>query len=221
MRDYCFVAQPFDNDAFDQRFDDIIFPVVKECGLECYRVDRDSAVVVPADAIEEKITKAKLVIVDITKDNPNVWFELGYAEAMRKTVIMVCSDERQQPFPFDIRHKRIITYRTRSQSDFEEYKKNLIRTIRARCDIQNPAHKEFVLTDEEIFILRFIARDQLSIHAITPEEKILKASLDAESVKDCLVVLMKAGLLEYNYSTDNHENYYHVTDKAEKYLLGR
>lgn len=53
--------------------------------------------------IEEKIKAAAICIADITLDNPNVWYEVGYAMASNKTIILICSDERVGNYPFDIR----------------------------------------------------------------------------------------------------------------------
>lgn len=221
MKDYCFVAQPFDRDMFDERYTDIIEPVVISCGLECYRVDRDSSVDIPVNSMEERIAKASLVIAEITEDNPNVWYELGYAFALGKPVVMVCSDERKPPYPFDIQHKSILAYRTRSPKDYERYKEELRNAIRARYQGAALGASHEALTDEEMLILKFIARDQKNIHAITPEEKILRSRMDRDMVLDCLRVLTNGGYLEYIYSTDGQDSYYHVTEKAEKLLFRR
>lgn len=221
MKDYCFVAQPFDSDAYDDRYSDIIEPVVRSCGLECYRVDQDSAVDIPVFSMEDRIEKAKLVIVEISEDNPNVWYELGYASALGKPIIMVCSDERQPPYPFDVRHRSIVTYRTKSPKDFERYKMALRSAISCRYQISEQTENADALTNEELLVLKFIARDQMSIHAITPEEKILKANMDQDMVRDCLRALINRGYLEYNFSTEDRNNYYHVTPKADQLLFGR
>lgn len=84
MNDFCFVAQPFDNGKFDLRFHDIIKPAVESCGFHAYRVDEDNEVEIPISTIEKKIVSASFVIAEITTDNPNVWFELGYALAHSK-----------------------------------------------------------------------------------------------------------------------------------------
>ena len=41
-------------------------------------------------------------------DNPNVWYELGYAFATDRPVIMVCDDDRDGRLPFDIQHRAVI-----------------------------------------------------------------------------------------------------------------
>lgn len=90
----CFVIQPFDAGKFDNRFDDVYKPAIEAAGLEEYRVDRDPAVDVPIEAIEQGIRNATVCLADITTDNPNVWYELGFALAAGKPVVMVCSKER-------------------------------------------------------------------------------------------------------------------------------
>ncbi len=122
----CFIIQPFDSGKFDQRFDEIFKPALKRAGLEPYRVDQDPGVEIPIKAIEEKIVGADICLADISTDNPNVWYELGYAFASKRPVIMVCSDERGAGFPFDIQHRTVILYKSDSPSDFEKLKDEIV-----------------------------------------------------------------------------------------------
>lgn len=115
----CFVIQPFDNSKFDKRYDDIFKPAITKAGLEPYRIDQDLSVRIPIDEIERGIQDSVLCFAEITTDNPNVWYELGYSFACQKDVILVCSDERSGSFPFDIQHRQIVKYKTSSKSDFE------------------------------------------------------------------------------------------------------
>jgi hypothetical protein len=89
----CFVMQPFDGGTFDKRFEAIFSPAIIEANLEPYRVDRDPSVSVPIQEIEKGIRDADICLADITTDNPNVWFELGFAFAIPHEVVLVCSDE--------------------------------------------------------------------------------------------------------------------------------
>lgn len=119
----CFVIQPFDGSKYDKRFEDVYSPAIVAAGLEPYRVDRDPKVEVPIDSIEEGIRSAALCLADITADNPNVWYELGYAFASGRPVVMVCADERAgKKYPFDIQHRTIIAYQADSPRDFETLK---------------------------------------------------------------------------------------------------
>ena len=121
MMPTCFVIQPFDGGKFDKRFNDTFYPAIKEAGLDPYRVDQDPQVEVPIESIEKGIRAAAICLADITTDNPNVWYELGFAFAAGKSVVMVCSDERKElRFPFDIQHRTVIKYKSESTSDFEQ-----------------------------------------------------------------------------------------------------
>lgn len=127
----CFVIQPFDNEKFDKRFDDIFEPAIKKAKLKPYRIDRDLSVRIPIEEIEKGISESALCFAEITTDNPNVWYELGFAFACEKDVVMVCSDERQGKFPFDIQHHQIITYQTSSTSDFNSLGDTITKKISA------------------------------------------------------------------------------------------
>lgn len=75
----CFVIQPFDNDKYDKRFVDIFKPAIEKSRLEAYRIDKDLSVRIPIDEIQRNITESQICFTEITIDNPNVWYELGFA----------------------------------------------------------------------------------------------------------------------------------------------
>ena len=218
MDDYCFVIQPFDNGKYDQRYRDIIKPAIESCGFRSYRVDEDYGVEIPISTIEARIIDASFILAEITTDNPNVWFELGYALANSKLVILMCSDERKSNFPFDIRHRNILIYHTGSLSDFEDCQKKLKEIINARYLKTTDKTVDNTITDEELLVLKFISRDQKTSFAITAEEKIMKNALNQDLIADCLKSLLKKGYLEYKYSTTSGEGYYQITNKSEKML---
>jgi len=127
----CFVIQPFDSGAYDKRYDDTIAPAITDAGLDPYRVDRDPRVVIPIDQIEEGIKSCQACVADITTDNPNVWFELGYALACAKPVVLIAFDNPNRKFPFDIQHRHVIRYRTESASDFTSMGQEITNRLRA------------------------------------------------------------------------------------------
>ena len=83
----CFVIQPFDNGKFDKRFQDVYKPSIEAAGLEAYRVDRDPAVSVPIESIEQGIRQASVCLADITADNPNERTSTGKALGPRGGVV--------------------------------------------------------------------------------------------------------------------------------------
>ena len=126
----CFIIQPFDKGPFDKRYTDTIEPAVKAAGLDPYRVDRDPSVQIPIEDIERGIRDASICLADITTDNPNVWFELGYAISSGKDTILICAETRER-FPFDIQHRQVIKYKQDSQSDFQTLGSNITERIKA------------------------------------------------------------------------------------------
>src|SRR5713101_9373380 len=112
----CFVMQPFDRGMYDKRYADVFEPAIREAGLDPYRVDRDPSLSIPIRDIEDGIRAAELCFAEISTDNPNVWFELGYAIALGKDVVLVCSEPRTSRYPFDVQHRTIISYKTDSST---------------------------------------------------------------------------------------------------------
>lgn len=165
----CFVIQPFDSGKFDKRFHDIYKPAIEAAGLEAYRVDQDPGVQVPIDAIEKGIRQATVCLADITADNPNVWYELGFAFAASKPVVMVCSEERTgKKYPFDIQHRSIIPYLADAPSDFDKLRASLTSKIAAivkqdavleKIAEENPVTPVHGLSAAEILVLAVVAGD--------------------------------------------------------------
>jgi hypothetical protein len=168
----CFVIQPFDSGKFDKRYDDVYRPAIEAAGLEAYRVDKDPSVSIPIDSIEEGIRQAAVCLADITADNPNVWYELGYAFAAGRPVVMVCSEERTgKKYPFDIQHRSIIPYLADSPSDFEKLKLSLTKRIEAlllksetlqRISDTDPIATVEGLSQAEILVVAVIAGESFN-----------------------------------------------------------
>jgi hypothetical protein len=119
----CFVIQPFDKGPYDKRYEDILKPAITDAGLEPYRVDQDPSVTIPIEDIENHIREAEICLADISTNNPNVWYEVGFAFANGKPVVLICAEPRAEAFPFHVRHRHIISYATQSSSDFDKLKK--------------------------------------------------------------------------------------------------
>lgn len=133
--DKCFVIQPFTGE-FDERYEDTLTPAIEDANLEPYRVDEDPRVSFLIESIESEIRSARVCLVDITTDNPNVWYELGYAIATKKqrNVVIICSSDRLSEFPFDVRHLRIIKYSPRSRQSLDALHKKITERLRAILD---------------------------------------------------------------------------------------
>jgi nucleoside 2-deoxyribosyltransferase len=147
------VFQPFDNKGpYDKRYDDTIAPAIKATGLEPYRVDRDDGAVILYETLHEEIKSATLCLADISALNPNVMYELGFALASGKDVVIICSTQLSSKFPFDIQHRGVIQYASDSISDFEKLKSDIIKRIEAlvkkQASVQNIVAASPVKTTE-------------------------------------------------------------------------
>ena len=132
----CFVIQPFDKGKFDERFRDIYKPALEEAGLEVYRVD-EGLQRSGADSrrlrmvLENRPFALRISLQIILMFGTN----LGYASAVNRIFIMICSSERQEAFPFDIQHRAVINYSPDSPSGFEKLKSDI--TAKAKALLEN------------------------------------------------------------------------------------
>lgn len=218
MGKLCFTMQPFDEGKFDRRYKEIIVPAVRECGLIPYRADEDDAVIIPIESIHSKIKESSICIAEITTDNPNVWYELGYALALEKIVILLCSDERTVPFPFDIRHRSILRYKTQSLSDFEDFKNNLKNRITAYLSRDMINDNE--LDNFEIMVLKIIWNNQNTPYEITSRDAIVKCNVSNDVIVNAIRKLMFRKFIEYVYNSENGvmKNFYRLTIQGEQWI---
>ena len=216
----CFVIQPFDSGPFDKRFDDVFAPAIKAAGLEPYRVDRDPRVSVPIEDIESGIRGAAVCLADISEDNPNVWFELGFAIAARKQVVLISRSGRSK-FPFDVQHRRIITYETESTRDFTELNTKITSQLEAAlqkqqrlanvADLSNVAGIEG-LTQHEMAALVTVAENtdgaDESVAAYLIRRDMEKSGFTKVAVTLALLALSDKGMLSLKTVTEGFDQAY-------------
>ncbi len=104
-----FSIMKFEKD-FDDLYHDVIIPVCKDFGYESIRADECYTSSTIIQDIIQGIADASLVIADITMDNPNVFYELGYAHALNKPTILLADTNKRDRLPFDISGYRTIFY---------------------------------------------------------------------------------------------------------------
>ncbi|WP_421336520.1 hypothetical protein [Aeromonas veronii] len=107
-RPKAFVVMQF-TEKFNELYDNVIKPVCEQKGLEPIRADDMYSNGLIIHDIIQSIQQSSLIISDITPDNPNVYYEVGYAHAAGKNVILMCDREREK-LPFDLSGFRTIFY---------------------------------------------------------------------------------------------------------------
>lgn len=104
---HLFVAMPYAKEFNNIYLYGIKQPVESRDNLKCERMDQEHFTGDIVRRIKDRICRAELVIADITGNNPNVFFEIGYAAGVEKQVVLV---SQKQEIPFDLRTERQITY---------------------------------------------------------------------------------------------------------------
>lgn len=104
---FVFVLMPF-----SKEFDDVyklgIKAACQEAGAYCERVDEQIYIESMLERIYNQISKADIIISDMTGRNPNVFYETGYAHALDKKVIHLT--QQAEDIPFDLKHFPHIVY---------------------------------------------------------------------------------------------------------------
>lgn len=100
---------------FDKKFDDIygnIKLATKEAvfgeKIHCARMDETKSAGKISDDLISKIDGAAFCIADLTGNNPNVMWEVGYAMALNKPIIFIA--QILEAVPFNVKDMRVIEY---------------------------------------------------------------------------------------------------------------
>jgi len=106
VRGDAFVVMQFS--GFEELYSDVIAPLTMEFGLRPYRADQ---VYGPGSIMEDiikGIETSQIVIAEITPSNENVFYEVGYAHALKKPTILLA--EKNKKLPFDLSGFRCLFY---------------------------------------------------------------------------------------------------------------
>ncbi|MGO9405070.1 MAG: hypothetical protein ACLPVW_16530 [Terriglobales bacterium] len=124
-----FIIMPFQRD-FENVWLGGIKPACTESHCAALRVDEvNLSSLITAD-IEKYSSMSDVVVVDITGNNPNVMFELGWSLAKDKKPIVICQGEHTGKVAFDVRGIRHISYEN-SWLGVEQLKRKLKEFIAA------------------------------------------------------------------------------------------
>lgn len=101
---------------FDMEFQEVYDTIRISCsnvGLECKRVDdiwKNSVII---QDIFELIYSSSIVVADLSGKNPNVFYEVGIAHTLGKSVVPIIRN--MGDIPFDLRHHRALVYLNNKQ----------------------------------------------------------------------------------------------------------
>ena len=109
MKPRAFVLMPFSSE-FESVYGLFIGDALTEAGYEVFRADDICSQQNILQDIIDAIVTSDLIIADLTTSNPNVYYELGLAHALKRPVVLLTQDTSE--LPFDLRSYRVIPYDT-------------------------------------------------------------------------------------------------------------
>lgn len=160
----CFILMPYGKSDEDRKkFNDVFTKGIQvtakrvlNCDVLFFRADMTLKAFELAKNVHSHIEEADFCIADITDSNPNVLYELGYAKAKGKELIIITQDDG--PYPIDISNMIISKYSTDDDDAFEILSQNLASSIeRAIESTQNKVYSIKDSYDVKCFQNRYVA----------------------------------------------------------------
>lgn len=112
-----FVIAPFD--AESQRVGDAVRDTLERNGIDVQELGHaEFGVLSFADAIYQAVVAADFIVADVTRPNPNVFYQIGMAHALRKPVILIRSKDAGSPVPSPVAGAVFLVYDPSNLSPF-------------------------------------------------------------------------------------------------------
>lgn len=112
-KQFGFVAMPFGSKELDDLYYKCVIPAVKSAGFHINRVDEEPFTKNILNRLFQSIKESHFVIFLTTKNNPNVFYEAGYAYGLNKEIVM-CAPNISS-LPFDVRSNNCLSYHNRKK----------------------------------------------------------------------------------------------------------
>lgn len=152
---FVFVLMPF-REEYDDVYNLGIKPACEKAGAIVERLDDQIFTENMLQRIYSQIAEADILVADLSEQNPNVFYELGYAHALQKPVILLT--KRSGDIPFDLKHYPHIVYKGRITDLLWQLEKRVRGLINQKSDMKiGPSNKfgEIIKLVEEAKITHF------------------------------------------------------------------
>ena len=123
------VMMPFSNDHSVDPVYEAIREGVEAAGKSAKRVDEIMTATKIPDDVKELIRTSSAVVIDLTGLNPNVVYELGFADGLGKKAILI-QEGKVSGLPFDFAASRVFAYE-RNQVGLQDLSEKLKRVIQS------------------------------------------------------------------------------------------
>ena len=102
----CFVVMPFGG-VWDGYYEQVYRPAIHDAGLDAERADDVFQAGSVLQTIVDSLSRATVVLVDVSENNRNVHYELGLAHALGRPTVLVAP--QGMPLFFDVGQERMVT----------------------------------------------------------------------------------------------------------------
>lgn len=167
---FCFVLMPF-RPELHYFFLYLAQHIRANYGIVCVRADSSVSGEPFLQKIIQRIREAEVVIADCSGGNPNVFYELGIADALGKRVVHITSDP-PSAIPSDVRHYDFILYRLDDHVPF------LAKLDSALADLLRTRYDDYY--DRAVRLSEAFRADTSLRLEIAPRERFLESIRFAE-----------------------------------------
>jgi hypothetical protein len=191
----CFVIMPFDHD-FDDVYTAIKVSVasVQACPhvqIQCSRLDEVRPAGRITNRLLEAIQVATFCVADLSGSKPNVMWEVGYAMALSKPMVIVT--QHLADLPFDLKDMQSIQYdrKNLSKTLADRLRKTIIDTLQ-EIDSSNAVQGGIEARSEKERIVEEVQKLTLEVQALKTEAQRVKSTI-SEEVNEALSKVVGPG----------------------------
>jgi hypothetical protein len=99
---YAFFICPFGDKTIDDNYEFVIKPVLKSHRIDIQRADEIASAGPVTEIITNAIFRSRLVVADLTYERPNCYYEVGFAHALGKPVIILAQEGSHRHFDISV-----------------------------------------------------------------------------------------------------------------------
>lgn len=224
----CFIVCPIGQDGSETRkrsdtlLNYVLKPLCESCGFEAIRVDELNTGGSITQTILDYLINSELVIADLTEQNANAFYELGFRSALGKPTIQIKA--KGESIPFDVVTIQTFDYNITDIPDTEIFKSRLKKTIESYTydNINDDKPSETTSSNFNSVILQEIYKLQDMIKELTEKSSfqdtaaisVLADKLTAMNAKTPDTILMETLLPKF---LENPEQMLKLAEFANKF----
>jgi len=126
---HCFVIMPY-AEEFKAVYQAIEAALAdEELRFVCHRADKVPGGGVVMDKVLEHVAKSEIVVADLTRANPNVFYELGIAHAEKDARSVILLTQTPDKLPFDVRPYSCIPYE-KGRGGLKALREELVKAVK-------------------------------------------------------------------------------------------